>query len=422
MSFCINSILTRITPRRARAAVLAYGITMQFNVEKYKYRRWHNSINYRSFYKAFFHPEESVWVTLLTPSEMLHALGLTPLVLEAVGGVIGSLNLAGSLLKNSAEIGVPSSLCTFHRAHLSVVLKNGFYAPGSIVAASSLCDGNLRSMQAIGKLTGAPFYFIDVPEPGAQDAESYVADQLEELFFRLARSTQNHDKIKDPLSHLKKAVSLAEETRKIMKKINELRQEKYFPDLPPMALAWNLLNHTAQLGSTGSLKFYTILYKELLQKGKPIPPEKLRFLLMHLPPVYNNPALDVIKKKNGAVIIEEYNDIPWPQMNPDEPFKSIAGKILSLPQLGTPLRRINQINSMIKKYSVDGIISFSHWGCRQSSGSINAMKPLFQKPVLNIETDLVDRDSSSSGQTLTRIESFIEILENRQQSNFSSKD
>jgi benzoyl-CoA reductase/2-hydroxyglutaryl-CoA dehydratase subunit BcrC/BadD/HgdB len=79
--------------------------------------------------------------------------------------------------------------------------------------------------------------------------------------------------------------------------------------------------------------------------------------------------------------------------------------------LGNGERRINVINHLCERYNIDGIIHFSHWGCRQSSGSLSAIKRYLKRPLLNCETDLVDAKSSSTGQVATRMESFLEMLE-----------
>ncbi len=399
-------VLEKLTPRRAAAAVLLYGLKMQFAARPYRHQRIYNKALYRGFFDAFFHPQRSAWVTICTPSEMLIALGLSPIMLEAVGGVIGSLGLTGRFLKNTLQIGIPASLCTFHRAHLSVVLNNGFFSPRLVMAVSALCDGNLRSFQEISELLKSPFVFLDIPLPESPGAESYLKDQPEESYYRLAGELG----IRCPLERLKRTLSVAEETRKWILKVAEVRQDRYFPDLP-LGLAWNITIHTSRLGSPKTVYFYKTLYRELVSAGEKIPQNKLRLLLMHLPPAYDHPALDIIRKKNAFFVMEEYNAVSWPKLDPGDPFASLSRKILSQPQIGKPDQRLAVINDLIGRYSAVGVINFSHWGCRQSAGSLNAFKRFIKKPLLNIETDLVDPDSSSSGQLSTRIEGFFEMVE-----------
>jgi benzoyl-CoA reductase/2-hydroxyglutaryl-CoA dehydratase subunit BcrC/BadD/HgdB len=406
----INRVMNKLTPGRARIAVLLYGLKLFFTPARYRFFRIQNRINYRSFFDAFFRPRKSVWMTLLAPGELIRALGYTPIVMESVGGILGALGLTRMFLRNTVETGVPSSLCTFHRAHLSVVLKNGFYPPGRGVAVSALCDGNLRSMQEICGRYGSPFHFIDIPDPDSPGAEEFVRTQLEELFRKMG-GEQEAGFSATSLAALRETVSYADAARLWRDRVNELRREKYFPRLKPMALAWGLLNYTAQFGSKGSADYYKALYRALDTKGAPIPGNRLRFLLMHLPPTYEHPVVDTIEEKGGIIAIEEFNTIPLPPLDPEDPFTSIAGRLLSVHLVGNPKKRIEHINSLIRDYEIDGVINFAHWGCRTSSGAISLMKSRIDAPLLSIETDLVDSESSSAGQIKTRVESFIEMLQ-----------
>ena len=412
----INRVMNKLSPGRARIAVLLYGLKLFFTPARYRFFRIQNRINYRSFFDAFFRPRKSVWMTLLAPGELIRAAGYTPIVMESVGGVLGALGLTRMFLGYTVETGVPSSLCTFHRAHLSVVLKNGFYPPGHGVAVSALCDGNLRSLQEICGRYGSPFHFIDIPDPDSPGAETFIRTQLEEVFRELGgadtgRSGSGGSGSAHYLESLRQAVSYAEEARNWRDRVNELRREKYFPKLKPMALAWSLLNYTAQFGSKGSADYYKSLYRALETKGAPIPENRLRFLLMHLPPTYAHPVVDTIAEKGGIIAIEEFNTIPIPPLDPETPFTSIADRLLSVHMVGNPKKRIDHINRLVRDYRIDGIINFAHWGCRTSSGAINLIKERVEAPLLSIETDLVDSESSSAGQIKTRVESFIEMLQ-----------
>ncbi|MFW6160573.1 MAG: 2-hydroxyacyl-CoA dehydratase subunit D [Acidobacteriota bacterium] len=401
-----TKFLDRLTPRKAAALVALYGVQMHFHRRHYVHDAVYKKIVYRSFFNALVLPQKSAWVTILVPSEMLIALGLTPLMLETLGGVMGSQGLAGHFLKNSDEIGVPPSLCTFHRTHLAAALKSILPKPRLVVAASALCDGNLRSLQEISYSLDSPFIFIDIPEPTSPGAIDYVRDQLEHHFFRIAERL----KIKNPVERLKKTLAVSEETRKWMEVLNKSREKLYIPQ-KPMGFVWNLLLHTSQLGDGRTLRYYKTLCQELRKKGMEISQDKTRFLLMHLLPAYKHRALEILKQRNGVIAMEETSHISWPQIDLQKPFSSMAKKILLQPMLGNAERRIKEINYLCERYNIDGIIHFSHWGCRLSSGSLNAIKRYLKRPIIDCETDLVDPQSSSAGQIATRMEGFLEMLE-----------
>ena len=63
---------------------------------------------------------------------------------------------------------------------------------------------------------------------------------------------------------------------------------------------------------------------------------------------------------------------------------------------------------------VDGIIYFCHWGCKQTMGAaVNAKRKLEEMgfPTLVLNGDGGDRRNTSDGQILTRLDAFIEMLE-----------
>ena len=81
--------------------------------------------------------------------------------------------------------------------------------------------------------------------------------------------------------------------------------------------------------------------------------------------------------------------------------------------LGKIENRINAIQEMAEDYKIDGVILFSHWGCRQSNGGARIIKDSLKEigiPTLVLDGDCVDQNNSSKGQIKTRMQGFIEIL------------
>ena len=78
---------------------------------------------------------------------------------------------------------------------------------------------------------------------------------------------------------------------------------------------------------------------------------------------------------------------------------------------------MNHLIQLAKDYKIDGAINPCHWGCRQGTGARGLISEGLKAvgvPVLNLETDCVDSRNFSEGQLRTRLEAFVEMLENRQ--------
>jgi benzoyl-CoA reductase/2-hydroxyglutaryl-CoA dehydratase subunit BcrC/BadD/HgdB len=68
---------------------------------------------------------------------------------------------------------------------------------------------------------------------------------------------------------------------------------------------------------------------------------------------------------------------------------------------------------MVKELSPDAVINFCHWGCKQASGGNMLLKDSKNKlniPMLTLDGDAVDRRNSHDGQIKTRLEAFLELI------------
>ena len=62
----------------------------------------------------------------------------------------------------------------------------------------------------------------------------------------------------------------------------------------------------------------------------------------------------------------------------------------------------------------DAVIHFCHWGCKQASGGSILLKEKMKElgiPMLILDGDGIDRRNSHDGQIKTRLEAFLEILD-----------
>jgi benzoyl-CoA reductase/2-hydroxyglutaryl-CoA dehydratase subunit BcrC/BadD/HgdB len=89
---------------------------------------------------------------------------------------------------------------------------------------------------------------------------------------------------------------------------------------------------------------------------------------------------------------------------------------MSLPFVGSVQRRLELLRVMAADYRVDGAVNPCHWGCRQGTGARGLIEEGLKEagvPVLNLEVDCLDERSFSEGQVRTRLEAFMEMLQNR---------
>ncbi len=121
----------------------------------------------------------------------------------------------------------------------------------------------------------------------------------------------------------------------------------------------------------------------------------------------------MLKNLDAKIVVDELNNICWEPMDIDNPFESIAKRMISNPFSMSSSERIKQIVKLAEEYKIDGVINPCHWGCRQGTGIRGLISKELKEigvPVLNLEIDCVDSRNLAKGQIETRIEAFTEML------------
>jgi benzoyl-CoA reductase/2-hydroxyglutaryl-CoA dehydratase subunit BcrC/BadD/HgdB len=109
------------------------------------------------------------------------------------------------------------------------------------------------------------------------------------------------------------------------------------------------------------------------------------------------------------------NLITWDEMDPQKPFQSLAKKLLANQSIGPYERMTRWISTMIKEYSIDGIIWMAPGGCRHFNSLSQMVKEDLRKegniPFYVLDLECVDERNYSKEQVRTRLDAFLEVLE-----------
>lgn len=351
--------------------------------------------------------ENSAWVNLLAPSEILSSLGYYPVSAEGIGAMMCSMHLEDYSLSLASQAGVPDSLCSFHRSSIGVSRWKIFPKPQIVLTTSILCDGNITAFKKISKEYNVPFFLIDVPRGRKREYVPYVVKQLEELIKTLEEITGKkypYDLLKEELVREKKTIDNIKKSMKLLstktmniKLYEHLNMLYIFHTMPGNSLLYE-----------GSKK----LVKELQEKEEF---QSKRLLWMHLPPYYDNELFEVFSPESKFQVITDELSSDWIyDLNPEKPLQTLAEKMVFNPEAGTVKERADYCYDLSKDLNIQGIIHFSHWGCRQSSGASGYLSNYFSEkkiPFLELNGDCVDHNSESAGQLKTRIGAFLEIME-----------
>ena len=369
--------------------------------------------------RAYVGKAPVVWSSAFFPVELAWGLGLCPFSPEVAAAYIATLGFGEETMSMGEQAGYSRDICSFHRCIAGAASAGNLPRPAALLASTHLCDGAPLLFQNLAALYGAPLLALDIPYNSSPEAVRYVAGQLEQLWLSLADVTgQRPDRDK-----LAEAVRCSERFRAQMQRVNELRCRVPSPVSGNDMLGFIYLFFVGQ-GSREAAEIAAGLAKEIERRVAGLgrsgqtgtQTEKYRLLWMHLKPYYNNELMKFVEQDGGVLAMEEFSHVYWTPLDPEQPFLSLARKTMSHFAFKPVTERIRVMAELARKYRVDGIVHFSHHGCRTASGGALMIKEALRDegwPVLVLEGDCIDGRSEACGGMLTRMQAFLEILQER---------
>ena len=168
-----------------------------------------------------------------------------------------------------------------------------------------------------------------------------------------------------------------------------------------------------QLGNRSVLHYAEMLEKELKQAE---PFGGIRLLWMHTIPYYQKDLRNLLNFSRRCQVVScDMNFDGFVDMDPERPYESMARRVVFNSFNGPSERRLEKSLAMCREQKIDGVIYFCHWGCKQTMAAAGNARRFFEDagvPVLILDGDGCDRRNAGDGQMMTRVEAFIEMLEN----------
>ena len=352
----------------------------------------------------------SVLSGYLVPSELLHAYGTSPIFTENLAASIAGTGYANRALEHAEGLGFSRDGCSFHRATLGAALAGFLPRFDLIVATSHLCDGQNKALEELAARTAVPYMLLDTPCDGSPAAVDYLAAQLEQLEARLA----GHAGRKASPQDWERIFGRSNETRDLMIRLAQLRRNRPCPFYGRAAftLAFQAL---LMMGTPFLRDCYADLLRETVAKSaEDSKGERFRLAWLLAYPYFPENFVPWLEEEQGVrVVAEEFSHIYWDPLDPAQPMKSLARKMLQNPNLGPVTNRVRLIEQIVSDYKVDGVLHYSHWGCRQGCGGIRPVADALSRlrvPFLDLDGDCIDSRNYSKGQTLTRLQGFLELM------------
>lgn len=355
-----------------------------------------------------------VWSSALFPTELFYALSIPHFSLEISAALTATIGLQEKFLRAAESHWWGRDNCSFHRCAMGGIFLDYFPRPRALCASSHLCDGGVLLFNNLAARYNLPVLTLDTPLRHDQNSLAYVVRQLKSIIASLEECSGK----KMQQESLEETVACAEAARRGLEEVNNLRTHPLSPLDMRHSLSFLYLYFNG-MGSPAAPEIFHTLAREIKEKinealASGTKPPRYRLLWLHLPPLFRgNNMLAYLEEKGARVVFEEFSHVYYEPMEPHQPLKSIARRILSHFAYGPIERRLQAIKTMAERCRVDGVIHFSHWGCRQNCGSTRLIRDYLRRegiPLLLLDGDCIDSRNEAHGQLRTRIDGFLEML------------
>ena len=343
------------------------------------------------------HPDRAAMVSLFTPCEMLQVLELYPYSCEGLGCFLSGAWAEKTFLEYAEREGLPETFCSYHKVFIGAAEQGLMPKPRFVINTTLACDANLLTFRRLAE-------FFQVPQ---LDAVAYVAEQLRGMRRFLEEQTgRTVDE-----GALRAAVARSQRSMDNFRRYMDLRADRQIlGDLTgEMFSAFTL--HT--LLGTMETERYT---KECLKIAEKAPPASgLRLVWMHTTPFWVKPLRNLTDFNPKLQVVG--CDMCFEgliEADPDDPYTAMAQRLVYSVFNGPVTRRIDRGIAEARRLKADGAVWFCHWGCKHTLGGAQLAKKRFEEagiPCLILDGDGCDRSHGGEGQLATRIDAFVEMLE-----------
>ncbi|MCX6005851.1 MAG: 2-hydroxyacyl-CoA dehydratase family protein [Chloroflexi bacterium] len=349
-------------------------------------------------------PDKIGYFCSLVPEEIILAAGMKPVRIR--GEAETASDADGYLYHN---------LCPYIKNVMSTALEGGARHLNGVVFARS-CDGMRRMYDAWKSYIGTGFvYMLDAPKNTDDRAVSYFASRLKDFAQTLGVAS---GKEITPAS-LNKAIQATEKLRKSMQQVFSLQQSVLLPvdgsELFKLGLSVIGDDHATALKKIG----------EFYQQARTAGSERSNFhkprLLISGNVMDRTDLFEIIEAAGAEIPAADLcTDLRYFTRNvdgaKDDPYTALARAYLGEPhcsRTASPVQRSREIEKLVEKYSIDGVLLTSLKFCDQHLYDVPYItKALADKniPVLFLENDYT---FTNKGQMKVRVEAFIEVLNER---------
>jgi benzoyl-CoA reductase/2-hydroxyglutaryl-CoA dehydratase subunit BcrC/BadD/HgdB len=347
------------------------------------------------------------------PGELLASFDVAQFDFELAASMFGLNNSALPRLTEAEGRGCPMDMCSLHRLALGAVFRDEFPKPDLLITTSYYCDQKTKTNDIVARLSGAEALLLETPSAVTADSVRYVEKQLRQIAARIADvAGQRFEE-----DRLREAVRSSNRARRSHLKLRELLKHRPAPWSDLVQIVYSI--QARQFAGTPLLEqlneaFVRHMEQQIVtaQPGH----ERHRVFWFAWVPVYATNIFEVFDAHHVSVPSCETMKVHWDEIDDQNPFEGLALKCLKNPFVGPHARRVEGLETTMDEYHIDGALLFATPACRNANGAYRLLQDSLAElgiPLLTLDMDIGDGREYSPEQVRTRLEGFIEVLEQK---------
>lgn len=367
------------------------------------------------------------WSTVMMPTEILLAADIDVLFPENQAATCGAKGLGPELSELAEGAGLSQETCSYVRCDLGVRKGGqspwgGIPDPDIVFCATSSCTTVTKWYQDLQRFFSCKFAMVDMPFNFSgeitEHAENYIVEQLQGCIRQIEELTgKPYD-----YERLEEVVGLAQTAHEYWRKCLELGATNPSP-ITTTDILVNMGPIVCLRGTQAAVDVYKTLYEELLERVRigyvAAGQERFRLVWDNIPFWFALGSTVRRLSAHGAVIVGATYLYHWVRdVDPKDPLRTMGRAYSTAITMNQSVaHKIAKIGNMLKLYQADGLIIHSNRSCKPDSlGSLDLKRAIEDRlniPVLMVDGDHTDSRAVSDAVVQTRMEAFIESLEQR---------
>jgi benzoyl-CoA reductase/2-hydroxyglutaryl-CoA dehydratase subunit BcrC/BadD/HgdB len=372
------------------------------------------------------------WCTSVGPAEILRSFGFEVYFPENHGALIGATRTAGDYIPYAQKNGYSNQICSYTTSDIGAFLcndtplkkhygLNGIPHPDLIVYCTSQCREVEDWFTFYASHFNCPVIGINPPRY-LDDVKKEDVTLVVSQFKELIKACETASGKKFDNDNFKEVLEISKDATLLWQKVLKTSSVSPAP--------FSFFDGTIHMGPIVVLRgtneakeYYQALYNELegyVNQGVGYLEQENSRLFWDGMPIWGKLRMlsDLFIQNNSAVVASTYcNSWIFDDFDENHPLESSALAYTKIFINRSEKAKIEFFKKWIDDYRIDGVIFHDSKTCFNNTNSRFGLplrlKQTLHIPTLVIEGDLCDLRFFSEGQTVSKIETFIEQIENQ---------